>query len=56
MGVTLLAAAAVVTLLALLAWVGHPDRIDRRWAAAAAAVTPASAVMLNAILGGFGVW
>jgi hypothetical protein len=56
LGATLLAAAAVVTLLALLAWVGRPHRRDRRWAAAAAAVTPASAVVFNAILGGLGTW
>ena len=56
LGASLLAAAAVVTVLALLAWIGRLDRMDRRWAAAAAAVTPASAVMLNVILGGLGVW
>jgi hypothetical protein len=55
-GAVLLILIAVAAIVAVLAWVSRPHHQDRRLAATAAVSAPASAVLLNVILGKLGLW
>jgi hypothetical protein len=55
LGGAVLLACAVVTSVAVLAWVGRTRKEDRRRAAAAVSF-PTSIILLNVVLGRLGVW
>jgi hypothetical protein len=56
LGGAVLLAGAVVTSVAVVAWVSRAQKKDRRRAATAAVSFPASIILLNVVLGRLGVW
>jgi hypothetical protein len=56
LGGAVLLASAVVTSVAVLAWVSRTHKKDRRQAATAAVSFPTSIILLNVVLGRLGVW
>lgn len=56
LGGAVLLAGAIVTSVAVLAWVTRTHKKDRRQAATAAVSFPTSIILLNVVLGRLGVW
>ncbi len=56
LGGAVLLAGAVVTSVAVVAWVGGAHKTDRRRAATAAVSFPISIILLNVVLGRLGIW